>query len=131
MKKLSTIVIVLLIVVVSTSCGSKKKEVVKEYDVSNLQVEFLETNNNAYEIGANKEGMPVFKDTDKAFDGILVDYEDGFDAIQKEFNLKTVSKKNYRGYTTYGWQLTTENKEITKQGIIITQFFDIYENSFE
>lgn len=33
--------------------------------------------------------------------------------------------------SAYGWQLTTDVEDIQKQGSEITQFFDIYENSFK
>jgi hypothetical protein len=75
--------------------------------------------------------MPIFKDTDKAFNQVIIDYADGFTAIQEEYVLKPISKKSWKEYKTYGWQLSTHNEDIRNQGNQITQFLDIYENSFE
>ena len=75
--------------------------------------------------------MPIFKDTNRAFNQSLIDYANGFTAIQEQFNLDPISSGNWESYKTYGWQLTTDVEEIQKQGSEITQFFDIYENSFK
>lgn len=131
MKERYIIMIILSLVLVLTSCGNTKNKVVDDYDTSMLESNFLKTNNEAYEIGANEDGIPIFKDTDKAFEQILIDYEDGFKAIKEEFELETISKKNYEDYFTYGWQLSSDNEDIKEQGKEITQFFDIYENSFK
>ena len=114
-----------------TACGNSKSEVVGEYDISKLGGDFLKSGNEAYAIGTNKDGMPIFKDTDKAFNQAIIDYTEGFTAIEEEYDLKPISKKNWEEYKTYGWQLTTDNKDVRKQGSQIAQFFDIYENSFK
>mgnify|MGYP003550872844 FL=1 len=76
------------------------------------------------------DGMPIFKDTNKALEQALIDYADGFTAIQKQYNLAPVNDENWKNYKTYGWQLTIDDENIKKQGSEISQFFDIYENSF-
>ena len=113
-----------------TACVNSPNQVVGEYDTSKLSNNF-DQNNEAYSIGANKDGMPIFKDTNKALEQALIDYADGFTAIQKQFNLNPVNDENWGNYKTYGWQLTTEDEKIKKQGSEISQFFDIYENSFK
>ena len=113
-----------------SACVNSPEEVVGEYDTSKLSNVFNQ-NNEAYLIGANKDGMPIFKDTNKALEQALIDYADGFTAIQEQFNLAPVNNENWDSYKTYGWQLTTEDENIQKQGSEITQFFDIYENSFK
>lgn len=112
------------------ACEDSPGQVFGEYDTSKLSNDFNQ-NNEAYSIGANKDGMPIFKDTNKAFEQALIDYEDGFIAIQEEFNLDPVNSENWESYKIFGWQLTTDVESIRKQGSEITQFFDIYENSFK
>lgn len=131
MKKHFIMILTICMILMLTACGNSQNKVVGEYDISKLSGDFLVSGNEAYTIGANKQGMPILKDTDKAFEQILADYEDGFKAIKEEFELETISKKNYEDYFTYGWQLTTDNEDVRKQGSQITQFFDIYENSFK
>lgn len=131
MKKRYTMLFILAIVLILTACSNSKDKIVGEYDITILQGDFLKTDNEAYKIGANKDNMPIFKDTDKAFKQILVDYEDGFKAIKEEFELEIISKKNYEDYFTYGWQLSSDDEDMKEQGNEITHFFDIYENSFK
>jgi hypothetical protein len=119
------IVYIVPLVQVDTSLS----KVVGEYGTSKLGFDF--GNSGPYAIGANAKGMPVFKDPDKAFTQAVKDYADGFDAIRREFKLPPVNKSNYPLYNTYGWQLTTGSDEEKRQGRIISQFFDIYENSFK
>lgn len=133
MKKNCIIIIMLILTIlfVITACANQNYEVVGEYDINKLAIRLLNNNSGVYDVGANQEGMPVFKDTDKAFKQIIIDCEDGFMAIQEEFNLKVINKNNFKDYMLYGWQLRTDNDEIREQGMRITEFFDIYENSFK
>jgi hypothetical protein len=122
-------IISLFIMSIFTSCNNTSSKVVDKYDVSKLATDFGGAE--AYDIGANINGMPVFKNPSLALKQAIVDYGDGFEGISKEFQLGEVSKTNYEEYKIYGWQLTTGTQEEKKQGRIISQFFDIYENSFE
>lgn len=131
MQKYCFMLLTICMIFMFTACGNSKSKVVGEYDRSKLSGDFLKSGNEAYAIGANKDGMPIFKDTDKAYDQAIIDFVEGFAAIEEECGLEPISKKNWEEYKTYGWQLTTDNEEIRKQGIQITQFFDIYENSFK
>ncbi len=83
-----------------------------------------------FEIGANKYGYAVFKNPNKAFKRLKKNYSKGIKAIQKEFNLQSLSQFNFRIYGTYGWQLTTGTDEEKEQARFVSSFFDIYENSF-
>ncbi|OBZ11412.1 hypothetical protein [Bacillus sp. FJAT-26390] len=109
-----------------TACNSASK-VVGDYDASRLSVDFGD--NKAYEIGANAKGMPIFKDHKKALQQAQTDYKIGFDATGAEFDLMPISDKNYKDYMTYGWQLETKDEAVVQQGVMVTKFLDIYENS--
>ncbi|WP_285397329.1 hypothetical protein [Lysinibacillus sp. fls2-241-R2A-57] len=126
MKKLIIISIVLLTLL--TACNSSSK-VVNDYDTSQLSADFGD--NEAYAIGANAKGMPIFKNHKKALQQAQVDYEKGFAATAKEYDLKPISQKNYKDYKTLAWQLETKDETVVQQGVMISKFLDIYENSFE
>ena len=130
-KTIFFIACVILLACVCTGCAKtyKASVCVGEYDVSTLGGDF--GGGEAYAIGANSKGKAIFKDADKAFDQALQDYSAGFAAVQREYNLEPVSKKDYRKYSTYGWQIYKCSEEEKKQGLLISSFFDIYENSFE
>jgi hypothetical protein len=109
-----------------TACNSTSK-VVDDYDTSQLSADFGV--NEAYEIGANTKGMPIFKDHKKALQQAQIDYKKGFDATGVEFDLMPISNKNYKDYMTYAWQLDTKDETVIKQGVMVSKFLDIYENS--
>ena len=64
-----------------------------------------------FDIGANKYGMAVFKNPKKAFKTLKKKYKNGIKLIQKEFNLPPLSNFTYKGYKTYGWQVTKGSKK--------------------
>jgi beta-lactamase regulating signal transducer with metallopeptidase domain len=105
-------------------------EVVGEYDTSSLGGAFVTSGNPAYKIGMNAYGMPVFVDTDAAFDAILEDCADGFAYLAEAFNHPVITKNNYEWYKTHGWQTDAGDKAVREQCEEISRFFDIYENSF-
>ncbi|MGM9928377.1 MAG: hypothetical protein ACI35P_10565 [Bacillus sp. (in: firmicutes)] len=123
-------VLVMMVVALTflTACHFSSK-VVGEYDTSRLSEDF--GNEGAYEIGANIAGMPVFKDTEKALQQAQIDFRKGFEATAEEYSLEPVSHSNYKDYKTYAWNLGTKDEIAKQQGIMITKFMDIYENSFE
>ncbi|MCH1624536.1 hypothetical protein [Fredinandcohnia quinoae] len=124
------ILFILISIMLLTACDNQSlATVVDKYDVSKLSVDF--GNNEAYEIGANSEGMPIFKDAKAALKQAKSDYVEGFKAVAEEFELEPISHDNFQEYKTYGWQITVMDKNIQQQGVDITKFLDIYENSFE
>ena len=130
-KKFIVLIISLVLIVSLVACRNQNQysKVVDEYDVSRLGVDF--EGRESCEIGANIKGMPVFKDPNRALNQAQIDYKEGFDAIAEEFDFKPLNRKNFRIYGKHGWQLTTGTDEAKRQGSIISQFFDIYENSFQ
>lgn len=120
-------VISIALITFLAGCDSPSK-VVDDYDNSQLSANFGDKE--AYEIGANAKGMPIFKDPEMALQQAQNDYKKGFDATRVEFNLMPISNKNYKDYMTYAWQLETKDETVIKQGILVSKFLDIYENSF-
>jgi len=127
MNKIKVFILISLSILL-TACNSPSK-VVDDYDTSKLSTDF--GGNEAYEIGANAKGMPIFRDVNEAFKQAQIDFKQGFEAISKEYELDPVNQTNYQDYKTYGWQLETKDETVKQQGIMITKFFDIYENSFD
>lgn len=95
-----------------------------------VDIEYFENISIDFEIGANKYGIAVFKNPKVALKRLKKDYSKGISAIKKEFSLMPLSNFNYKQYKRYGWQVTSEDEEIQKQARFISNFFDIYENSF-
>ena len=83
-----------------------------------------------FDIGANKYGMAVFKNPSKAFKRLKQDYSEGTKLIQNEFKLLPLNNFTFRKYKTYGWQVTKGTKKEKEMARFITEFLDIYENSF-
>lgn len=117
-----------LICLCLVGCINPQNVAIDEYDVSQLSSDF--GGDEAYKVGANKEGKPVFVDPDAAFKQAVIDYKEGFKAIQEEYYLFPITKLNWRSYGYYGWQLTHEDEDIIDQGYEISRFFEIYKNSF-
>lgn len=135
MKKLFIGVISLLLLATMLSCTSETSNdpaiVVSDYDVSKLAGTFLTSENEAYRIGSNSEGLPVFINTDLAWAAMLNDYADGLSAIQNSFNLAKIEKDDFEFYKLYGAQMDgSADVEISEQCKDISYFLDIYENSF-
>ena len=91
----------------------------------------------AYAIGANKDGMPIFKDRKAAMKQAKKDYGLGFEYLREYRNFPKISDnpKVCQQYKMLGWQtvppMTVENyEEIGRQCGMVSRFLDIYCNSF-
>ena len=91
----------------------------------------------AYAIGANKDGMPIFKDREAAMKQAKKDYGLGFEYLREYRNFPKISDnpKVCQQYKMLGWQtvppMTVENyEEIGRQCGMVSRFLDIYCNSF-
>lgn len=137
MKKLFEILALILILASCSSQGKVKNPATQEYKAGtgniqgNVDVEKYLKIDQRFEIGADKDGMAVFKDPHKAYQALIEKYSDGISLIQKEFDLEDLSESFYESYKTYGWQVKTGSPEEKDQANFISKFFDIYENSFE
>ncbi|MEV5026599.1 hypothetical protein [Paenibacillus sp. LPE1-1-1.1] len=120
-------VISIVLLTFLTACNSPSK-VVDDYDTSQLSADF--GGNDAYEIGANAKGMPIFKDHKKALQQAQIDYKQGFDATAVEYDLMPIGNENYRDYKKFARQLETKDEMVKQQGVMVSKFLDIYENSF-
>ena len=58
-------------------------------------------------------------------------YLSAINLIKDEFNLKELSNDTITEYKNYGDQLTKGTKEEKKQATFVSEFLDIYENSFK
>ena len=101
----------------------------KEGDVSEWSELFPD--HSAYELALNEDNQPVFKNPAKALAKARSDFGDAEAYIRKEYGFLPMSKYNYEKYGILGWQITSENEIIIWQGSKLTQFADIYENSFK
>ncbi len=103
-------------------------EIVSEYDDS----ERFETMfpGEAYKVGLNETGRPAFLSPQAALKQAKKDFSGGFKFIAKENHLLPPSYFTRRAYKTYGWQMCPENPDVKEECLKISQFFDLYENSY-
>ncbi len=90
---------------------------------------FLE-NKDAYVLGLNSFGTPVFENPEEAFQQACTDYSSGIAAIQQQFQLEPISSSNWKPYGVYGTQIITEDQTLQEECLNVSKFFDYYENSF-
>lgn len=137
MKKTFKILVLILILAACSSQGKVKNPATQEYIVGtgnikgNVDVEKYLKIDQRFEIGADKNGMAVFKDPHKAYQALIEKYSDGISLIQNEFDLEDLSESSYEFYKTYGGQVETGTENEKSQARFVSGFFDIYENSFE
>ena len=84
----------------------------------------------AYLLALNDENKPVFADPVKALAQAKVDYSEAISAVKSEHHLLPLSRYYYNAYGVFGWQIVTDDDMLCKQGAQLSQFIDIYENSF-
>lgn len=95
----------------------------------NVNVESFLERSEHFAIGANSYGYAVFKDPEAAFAAFVEQYSDGIELVQKTFNLQPLTETDYDGYMECALVMAGDS-EAEKQARFITQFLDIYENSF-
>ena len=86
-----------------------------------------------YKIAQNRYDQPIFEDPDAAFQQATKDYANAIQLLYQQFHeayhMAPFGKRSYQAYKSLGWQLTTDDETVRKQGSDLTKFLDIYENS--
>lgn len=83
-----------------------------------------------YEIGATTNGVAVFKHPQAAFRALKTDYAAGIALIRKEHRLWPLSNATFEAYSAYGWQVAGGDDAARRQAAFVSEFLDIYKNSF-
>lgn len=97
----------------------------------NVDTERFSAADGRFAIGANENGYAVFKEPEQAFEALCEKYADGISRIQRDFGLEPLTPDNYADYKTYGWQVKSGTDAEKDQAAFVTDFLDIYENSFQ
>ncbi len=103
---------------------------VQEYPAEGWDVEEIESINRDFDMGADANGVPVFKNPYRAFDTMVELYADGLAMIQRVNNLPPISRDQFSAYKTYGWQTMEGTQKENEQAMFVSIFLDYYENSF-
>ena len=128
---LCSLLLAVAVFVFASNISNRPTNVVGGYNTSNLSGSFLESDNEAYLIGANSEGLPILHNPDLAWEAMLSDYADGLKAIQNSFDLAEITKEDFGFYKAYGMQIDDAySAETIEQCKDVSRFLDIYENSF-
>ena len=96
-----------------------------------VDVDFFESADSRFAIGADEDGKGVFKDPEKAFEALKEKYADGIELIREQYGLAPLSQSNYKAYFVLDVESSAGTKEQRVQADFVTSFMDIYENSFE
>lgn len=114
-----------------------KLEACQEYVIGNPGIKGnvdkakFEKKSAEFKIGANKYGYAVFKNPKKAMKAFKEKYSIGISAIRIEFDLEELTDDNVIQYKEYGTQLIKGTKKQKRQAAFVSEFLDIYENSFK
>ena len=85
----------------------------------------------AYEMALNKDGTKIFKDPWRALRKVKYDCADAISKIRWEHKIPlTLGRWNYKSYLNYGRQIVTDDKELQRQGTLLSGVLDVFENSY-
>lgn len=98
--------------------------------LGSVHKEKFESVSEDFAIGADQYGRAVFKDPQKAFKTLTKLYAGGIALIREEHDLPPFSRRTYDSYKRLGWQTSSGSEEEQAQALFVTEFLDIYENSF-
>lgn len=85
-----------------------------------------------YEMALNKNGTKIFKDPWRALRKVKYDCADAISAIRWEHKIPlTLGRWTYKSYMNYGRQMVTEDKELQRQGTLLSGVLDVFENSYK
>ena len=89
----------------------------------------------AWQIGENKYGQPVFVDHKKALQFLQEEYQDvldkAYDIYHEEYKLGKFNDSNCGLYMNLIYQMPSENEDLRQRNVLVAQFIDIYENSLK
>lgn len=83
-----------------------------------------------YAVGTNSIGKPAFVDPEAALAQFQEDQKNSFAWLAAENDLPPISYNSFHLYKQYGWQTTAEDPALADGCQLISQFMDIYENSY-
>ncbi len=90
----------------------------------------VDVTKDAYRIGANEFGMPVFVDPDAAYEEMKNTCQPGIKALREANDLPDMSKRNLGLYAAMVADTEIQDEELMRNAAFIGAFHDIYENSF-
>ena len=139
MKRKGIMIVAAVAILLSSCCTGTaiKHPYTQEYTPGevNIQgdvdVDFFESADSRFAIGADEDGKAVFKDPEKAFEALKEKYADGIELIREQYGLAPLSQSNYKDYSVLDVESSAGTKEQRVQANFVTSFMDIYENSFE
>lgn len=112
---------------------AESDKVVKEYTGRASIEKFIQYD--AWKIGENKYGQPVFVDYKKALQFLQDEYQDvldqAYDMYHKEYRLGKFNNSNCGLYMNLIYQMPAENEDLRQRNVLVAQFIDIYENSLK
>ncbi|MBE5958484.1 MAG: hypothetical protein E7254_06435 [Lachnospiraceae bacterium] len=95
-----------------------------------IDVKYFEDHGEAFKIGANSQGKPVFVDPQVALEALKTDYKTGVNLIKEEFKLAELSDKSYREYLKKGKKVSGGSENAKRQAQFVVEFLEVYDNSF-
>ncbi|MCR5837891.1 MAG: hypothetical protein K6G88_15440 [Lachnospiraceae bacterium] len=95
-----------------------------------IDVQYFEMNGEAFSIGANSQGKPVFKDPEAALEALKADYQTGVNLIKEEFKLAELTDKSYKEYLRKGKKISNGSENARMQADFVVKFLEVYDNSF-
>lgn len=81
-------------------------------------------------VGADQDCWAVFKNPAAALNALEEKCPAGLKLIRKEYGLSPFISLDHESYKIYGWQVAAGTEEEREQARFVSQFMDIYENSF-
>lgn len=88
------------------------------------------SDNKAYELALDYQGLPIFRNPEKALNQLKKDYKEAIKTLKKEYNISfTLNKYNYNAYYVHGWQINTDDEKLRDQCIMVTKILGFYDNS--
>lgn len=112
---------------------AESDKVVGEYTNRSSIEKFIQ--HDAWQIGENKYGQPVFVDHKKALQFLQEEYQDvldkAYDIYHEEYKLGKFNNSNCGLYMNLIYQMPSENEDLRQRNVLVAQFIDIYENSLK